>query len=545
MDTGAEVSIVLPTKEHLLKHPHPDRSLVAANGSPIDTYGVKRLVLKINEAQFTWTFRVAKAHSCILGADFMRTHSLVPDLVNKRLICLKNLKILHGSLRPACSVRITAITVQDEFTTMLKNRPALITPKFNPEKPKHSVQHYIITTGQPIKSKARRLHPEKLAVAKSEFDTMVKLGIARRSWSPHSSPLHVALKPGGGYRPCGDYRLLNNATKNDNYPIPRIQDFTAQLAGCTIFSKVDLMRGYNQIPVRPKDVPKTAVITPFGLFEFLCMPFGLKNAAQTFQRFIDQVLHGLNFLFAYIDDILIASRSVEEHKEHLETLFDRLEHNGLVVRLEKCEFGKEKIEFLGHEVDRHGIKPLSSKVKAIQEFSQPTTVRSLQRFLGAVNFYHGFIPWAAELARPLYKAIIGAPKSKTLKWSDQMIKAFQDTKDSLAKQTLLHHPIKDARIAITSDASDFAIGAVLEQRVQNQWQPLAFFSRQLKKPKLKYSTFDKELTGVFNAVKHFHYYVEERPFTIFTDHNPIVAALHKKTKQTSACQARQLAAIAS
>ena len=122
------------------------------------------------------------------------------------------------------------------------------------------------------------------------------------------------------------------------------------------------------------------------------MPFGLKNAAQTFQRFIDQVLHGLNFLFAYIDDILVASRSIEEHKEHLETLFDRLEHNGLVVRLEKCEFGKEKIEFLGHEVDRHGIKPLSSKVRAIQEFSQPTTVRSLQRFLGAVNFYHGFIP---------------------------------------------------------------------------------------------------------------------------------------------------------
>ena len=190
---------------------------------------------------------------------------------------------------------------------MIKSRPALITPKFNPEKPKHAVQHYIITTGPPIKSKARRLHPEKFAIAKSEFETMVKLGIARRSWSPYSSPLHVADKPGGGYRPCGDYLLLNNATINDNYPIPRIQDFTAQLAGWTIFSKIDLVRGYNQISVWPKDVPKTAVITPFGLYEFLCMPFGLKNAAQTFQRFMDQVLHGLNFVFDYLDDILVAS----------------------------------------------------------------------------------------------------------------------------------------------------------------------------------------------------------------------------------------------
>ena len=135
-------------------------------------------MLSINQALFTWTFRIAKAHVCILGADFLRTHALVPDLVNRRLVCLRNLKILHGSLRPTQSVKITAISVQDEFTTMLRSRPALITPKFAPEKPKHSVQHYIITTGQPIKSKARRLHPEKLAIAKDEFHTMVKLGIA-------------------------------------------------------------------------------------------------------------------------------------------------------------------------------------------------------------------------------------------------------------------------------------------------------------------------------------------------------------------------------
>ena len=173
VDTGAEVSIVLPKPEDLRKHPQPNRSLVAANGSPIDTYGVKKLVLSINRANFTWTFRIAKAYVCILGADFMRAHALVPDLVNKRLICLKNLKVLQGLLMPAQRVKITAISIQDEFTTILRNRPALITPKFAPKKPKHTVKHYIITKGPPIKSKARRLNPEKLVIAKEEFDTMV------------------------------------------------------------------------------------------------------------------------------------------------------------------------------------------------------------------------------------------------------------------------------------------------------------------------------------------------------------------------------------
>ena len=544
VDTGAEVSVVLPNKDDLDKHPQPNRSLVAANGSPIDTYGVKRMVLKINNAHFSWTFRIAKAHIHIIGADFLRAHALVPDLVNRQLICLKNLKILHGSLRPSYSVRITAINVQDEFTCILKSRPSLTTPTFASNTPKHNVQHYIITTGPPIKSKARRLHPEKLKVTKEEFDTLVRLGIARRSCSPHSSPLHVVPKPDGKYRPCWDYRLLNNATKDDNYPVPRIQDFTAQLAECVIFSKVDLVRGYNQIPVRPKDIPKTAVITPFGLFEFLCMPFGLKNAAQTFQRFMDQVLNGLTFLFVYLDDILVASESVSQHREHLKILFDRLEKYGLVIKVEKCKFGVPKIEFLGHEVNKHGIRPLSSKVEAIQRYSQPTTAKSLQRFLGMVNFYHGFIPRAAELARPLYQALMGVPKSRALLWSDQMVQAFKNTKDALAKQTLLHHPVKDAPIALTSDASDFAMGAVLEQRVRSQWQPLAFFSRQFRKAELKYATYDKELTGIFSAVKHFKYYIEARPFIIFTDHKPIVAALHKKAEPTSARQARQLAAIA-
>jgi transposase InsO family protein len=411
----------------------------------------------------------------------------------------------------------------------------------------HDVEHFIKTSGPPIASKFRRLEGDKLEAARREFAIMEEEGIIRRSTSPWASPLHMVPKKDGSWRPCGDFRRLNLVTEADVYPLPNMLDFADRLHGCTVFSKIDLRKGYWQVPVAAEDIKKTAISTPFGLFEFLRMPFGLRNAGSSFQRMMDRVLTGLPFAYCYLDDLRIASPDRATHFSHLRQVFGRLRDFGLVISLEKCDFCVDSFEFLGHQVSALGARPVHSYVEAVKERRPPTTVRELQVFLGLVNFYRRFIPGVARDLLPLTDALKGnKPASEKLDWSPALQAAFERAKAALSEATWLAHPHPKARLALHVDASASHVGAALHQQVpgRDDWQPLGFFSRKLNTAQVKWSAFDRELLACVASIRHFRFILEGRAFSILTDHKPLLGALTRTTDPWTARQCRHLAYVA-
>ena len=298
VDTGAEISL-LPQIDYDRKFRTRGSPLRAANNTDIASFGERTKSLKLGSYIFL-SFNVADVSHPILGGDFLCYHGNLVDVRRRLLI---NAETFENNEAFAVSDKVPSVSdvklssAAQDFKRLIDERPALTCPTFSNATPRHGVEHHILTEGAPVFGRTRRLSPEKLAYAKKEFDEMEAMSIVGRSNSPWSSPLHVVPKPSGVWSPCGDYRRLNTVTVDDRYPVPRLQDFTATLAGKTIFSKIDLVRSYHQVPMTPNDIPKTAVHTPLGLYEFLRTLFDLKNAAQAFQRLMDKVCQRLARVF--------------------------------------------------------------------------------------------------------------------------------------------------------------------------------------------------------------------------------------------------------
>lgn len=350
-----------------------------------------------------------------------------------------------------------------------------------------------------------------------EINELLKQGAIVPSSSPFSAPVLFVKKKDGSLRLCVDYRMLNDRTIRNRFPLPVIDDLIDSLGGARYFSKLDLMAGYHQIRVHPSDEYKTAFSTRSGHYQFRVMPFGLTNAPATFQSFMNHILSPYlhDFVVVYLDDILIYSKTKEEHQRHVKLVLDTLKANKLIAKKSKCEFFRKETSFLGFKLSTNGILPLHDKVQAVREFPTPTSIKQAQSFLGLANFYRRFIPNFSKIAAPLTQFT-----SKKSVWSTEQDVAFATLKERLTSSPVLLVPDLKKDFVLTTDASHECMGATLEQR--NSDGSLAgvvgYWSKRLQGSQLNYSVQEQEFLAVVEALKQYRHLLIGKHFILRTDH---------------------------
>ena len=356
-------------------------------------------------------------------------------------------------------------------------------------------------------------------VLKEEIKLMLKLGIIEQSKSAWSSPVVLVPKKDGTKRFCVDYRKLNAATITENWPLPRIQDILDRLSGSKWFSALDLTSGYWQIEMDGSSKEKTAFTTPDGHYQFTRMPFGLKNAPAEFSRIMHQVLGNRSYVEIYLDDITIHSKTLEEHFEHISQVAKALKEANLRIKPSKCKWFASKLNILGHVVSGEGVAMETGKIKAISEREPPKTVKQIQQFLGICNYYRRFIKEYAKIAQPLFKLLKTEEK---FVWGEEQTTAFERLKMELVSYPILRQPDLSKPFIVYTDASGYALGAVLSQKDdENREYVCAYVSRLLKGAEVHYGITEKECLAVVWAIKQFRIYIYGTKFLVVTDHSAL------------------------
>ena len=382
----------------------------------------------------------------------------------------------------------------------------------------------------PIKQHPYRVSPMKKELLDKEVQYMLKNDIIEESQSNWSSPCILVPKHDGGFRFCTDFRKVNDKTKSDSFPIPRIADCIDQIGNAKFVSTFDMLKGYWQVPLTQRAREISAFVTPSGLYQYKVMPFGMKNAPATFQRMVNKLVRDIDGCEGYIDDVVIFSDNWSDHIRQIERFFQIMLEAKLTINLMKSEFGKATVKYLGHIVGQGQVRPLDAKIQTIVKYPIPTSRKELARFLGMAGYYRNFCLNFSDIAAPLTNLL-----SKKVKfvWTDDCQLAFDKVKLLLQKSPVLKSPDYEKPFKLIIDSSDVGTGSVLVQEASDGLDhPVSYFSKKFLKYQKNYSVVEKETLGLVLALEHFDVYLGSTPFKIkvYTDHNPLTFLKTMKNK---------------
>lgn len=480
------------------------------------------------------------ANVCCLEEDTVKK---TRDLNDTRISNCRNMTVVENDLTHIdCLLDSLPEELTDEqrhsAKSFIKNYACLFS-KSEYDLGRTSLVQHRIDTGEnrPFKQPLRRHPLAHLPVIDEHVDAMLQNDIIELAASPWTSNIVLICKKDGSLRFCVDYRQLNQLTYKDGYPLPNIETCLQSLGGSRYFSSLDLRAGYWQTVIDPVDRDKTAFVTRKGTFRFKVLSFGLANAPALFQRLMDLVLVGLTWesCLVFVDDILVFSRSFEEHIERLTAVFERLKKAQLKLKPSKCKLFQHRISFLGHVVSEKGIEPDPEKVQTVKDWPTPTKLNELRSFVGLASYYRNHIEGFANLARPLHEL---TKKGVLFQWTSRQDDAFTHLKEKLVTAPVLASPIDQGKYVLDTDASNEALGAILHQEQEGVLRVIAYASRVLTAAERVYCTTRKELLGVIFGLKKFRQFLLAREIVIRTDH---AALTHlQRTREPIGQQARWL-----
>ena len=414
-----------------------------------------------------------------------------------------------------CGDQTTAVQKQI-ILDINKNRPHIFSDA--PGMTSLCVHHIDTECVKPIRSAPYSISAAKIKGVIKELRGLIDQGILIPSTSPWASPLVPVMKPDGSIRVCVDYRKLNAVTVPDPYCMPLIEDIINRVGAAVFLTKMDLSKGFYQVRIHPADQPKTAIVTPIGKFQFVKMPFGLRNAPTTFQRLMDRVSDGMEgYAAPYIDDTLVFSTTWDLHLQHLSLVLDRIQDAGLTVKLGKCAWAQRSLEHLGHVVGNNEVSVPEMKVLSLKEYRRPETKAKLKSFLGLAGYYRKYIHHFASYSTKLNDAT-RQTMPNLVEWTQERLDCFHHLRETLSMMCTLNILKESDEILLQTDASYAGIGGCLSAVREGKELAIAFFSRQLSPD---YTVTELECLAVVACVRHFETYLDGRTFMIPTDHKAL------------------------